>query len=401
LTQRAGKVLREKHGEGIIQSSVEYMNPNRILEGIRASSGTFIEREKYISSGRNTFAGKKVLFILPVMDAGGGANVVIDEARAMRSMGVEVQIFNLAEYKSSFLSSYPHLDLPAVFGKVDHLPNLANRYDAIVATANYSVEWLKPLEGQTKLGYYIQGFEPLMYPRESKEAKRAAESYSLINGLKRFTKTEWVRRTVLEHTKMDSDVIGISVNIDLFRPRDVRPMGKKPVTIVAMIRPESPYRSPELTVAVLRRIQKEYGRMVNIIFFGTDSLDEHRALFQLDFEWKLAGKLTQLQVANLLSKSEIFVDFSTHQAMGLTSLEAMACGCSVIVPQEGGAVEFVKDRENGLVVPVISQEACYQQLRILVEDDYLRQRLQLAGLRSVSKFFPEKAGYNLLKSLFS
>ena len=86
--------------------------------------------------------------------------------------------------------------------------------------------------------------------------------------------------------------------------------------------------------------------------------------------------------------------------MGLTALEAMACGCSVIVPQYGGAIEFVRDRENGLVVPTISLESCYHQLSTLVEDDYLRQRIQLAGLKTVARFFPEKAGFNMLRSLF-
>jgi glycosyltransferase involved in cell wall biosynthesis len=148
-------------------------------------------------------------------------------------------------------------------------------------------------------------------------------------------------------------------------------------------------------------LQQEYLQDVNILLFGTDSLEEHGSLFQLDFEWQLAGKLTQLQVANLLSQSDIFVDFSTHQAMGLTALEAMACGCAVIVPHHGGAIEFVRDRENGLVVSTITQEACYQQLQNLVENDYLRQRAQLAGLRTVSKFFPEKAGFNILRNLFS
>lgn len=401
LSKRAGEILREKHGESTIRSHVEYMNPNRIMEGIRAAGNVVTERDGYLNRGRASFAGKKILFVLPVMEAGGGANVVIDEARAMREMGVDVQLYNNIEYKKSFLSSYPHLDIPVNFGSIHDLVGLTRKYDATVATANYSVEWLKPLEGKTTIGYYIQGFEPLMYPQGSQEGARALASYSLIRGMKRFTKTQWVRNMVLEHAKMDSEVIGISVNVDLFRPREVRPFGKKPVTITAMIRPESPYRSPELTVSVFRRIQKDYGRLVNILLFGTDSLEEYRSLFQLDFDWQLAGKLTQLQVANLLSRSDIFVDFSTHQAMGLTALEAMACGCSVIVPQEGGAIEFVKDRESGLVVSVISQEACYQQLKTLVEDDYLRQRLQITGLKTISRLYPEKAAFNILNTLFS
>lgn len=400
LSKRAGRILRDKHGEATIQHHVEFMNPNRMIEGIRASSCVSLEREAYQIKGRLSFSGKRILFVLPVIDAGGGANVVVDEARAMRVMDVDAQIFNKIEYEKGFSASYPHLDIPVHFGKPSDLFDLYQSYDAIIATANYSVEWLKPLEGRIPLGYYVQDYEPLMYPKGSLDEKTAVASYSLIKGMKRFVKTKWVQQTVLSNTDMKSDLIGISVNTDLFRPRHAHPIGRKPVTVVAMIRPESPYRSPELTIAVLRRLQKDYGPLVNILLFGTNSLSEHQKIFQLDFDWQLAGKLTQLQVANLLSQSDIFIDFSTHQAMGLTALEAMACGCSVIVPQQGGAVEFVQDGKNGLVVPIISQESCYQKLRDLVENDELRKSIQLKGLRTVASFYPEKAAYNILRVLF-
>jgi hypothetical protein len=39
----------------------------------------------------------------------------------------------------------------------------------------------------------------------------------------------------------------------------------------------------------------------------------------------LAGVLNQKQISNLLNQVDIFVDFSTYQAMGLTGLEAMSC----------------------------------------------------------------------------
>ena len=400
LSRLSGEKLRKKHGSEKIAASVAFMNPNRVMEGIRNRARIMTERENYLQLGRS-FTGKRVLFVLPIIDAGGGGNVIIDESRAMRNMGVDVQIFNLSEYKAAFLQSYPSLDIPLVFGKFTDLSKISTSYDAIVASANYSVEWLKPLEGKDcTLCYYIQDFEPLMYPENSDNAKQALSTYTMVKNCKLFTKTEWTRRMVLDHTGANSDVIGISVDIDLFRPRDEVPFGSKPINIVAMIRPSSPYRSPTLTLSILKEIEKKYGNKVQIWLFGANDIREIIDQSYLDFHWVQFGKLTQYQVASMLSKADIFTDFSSHQAMGLTALEAMSSGCSVIVPENGGAKEFVHHRKNGLVVDTSDFQSSLLPLEELIEDNNLRTKLQLEGMKDVVNYFPEKAAYNILNCLF-
>jgi GT2 family glycosyltransferase/glycosyltransferase involved in cell wall biosynthesis len=402
LAQQSGEKLQKKHGVNLIADSVAFMNPNRVMEGIRSRTNIMLERENILEQGRAKYSGKKLLFLLPVIDAGGGANVIIDEARSMIEMGVDVRIFNLAEYKTAFIQNYPRLDIPLVFGNTNDLIKIASQYDAIVASANYSVEWLKPLQNLNNiptLGYYIQGFEPLMYPKGSKEAETALETYSMLHGCKRFTKTEWTRRMVFEHAKVESDVVGISVNIDLFRPRDMMQFCVKPVTIVAMVRPGSPYRNPEMTLKIMKQISSKYGKDVDIWFFGANEIRDVVDQKYLDFRWNQLGKLTQHQVALMMSKADIFADFSSHQAMGLSALEAMSAGCSVIVPQNGGAIEFVHDRKNGIVTDTSNFEESLHALEELVEDDDLRKRLQLAAIKDVVQYYPEKASFNILKSL--
>ncbi len=402
LSEKSGIKLRELHGDDVINKSINIMNPNRVLEGIRARTNIMFEIEQYIKIGKEKFSGKRVLFILPVSSVGGGANVVIDEARCMKNMGVDVNLFNVSSFKEGFLHSYPHLDIPTIFEKQDKLANIAAQFDAAIATANFSVEWLKPLENRDKpiLGYYIQDFEPLMYTPESIEAKKALKTYNLIKNIRSFTKTQWTQQTIQKYNGSLPENIGISINIDLFRPRDVRLFGEKPIKIVAMVRAESKYRNPEITLKILSKIKKEFNQNVIIQIFGTADIRYTNYPFPLDFQFEQYGILTQLQVANLLSTADIFVDFSTHQAMGLTALEAMACGAAVIVPQNGGAIEFVKDSNNGLIADTTSFDDCYQKLKLLVLEDSLRTNIQLHAIHDVTQYYPEKAAYNILNYLF-
>ena len=195
--------------------------------------------------------------------------------------------------------------------------------------------------------------------------------------------------------------MGISVNIDLFRPRDVISLGLKPVTIVAMVRPGSPYRNPEMTITILRQVWKKYKADVDIWLFGANDIREVVDEKLLDFEWQQLGKLTQIQVASMMSKVDIFTDFSSHQAMGLSALEAMSAGCSVVVPKNGGAVEFVNHRINGIVADTAYLQASITALEELIEDDQLRKQIQIAGINDVVQYYPEKVSYNILNTIFT
>lgn len=403
LQKISGEKLLKKHGVDLVSQSVEFMNPNRVMIGIRSRTKIMLLRESYISEGLSKYSGKKLLFILPVIDPGGGANVILDEAKCMQKMGVNVSIFNLPEYKNSFLENYSHIDLPMIFRDPKELPDIAEFFDAVIASANYSVPWLKPINDlklNTKLGYYVQGYEALMYPPSSIEYQHAMDSYTMIDGMIRFTKTQWTRNSVLENVGVDSNVVGISVNIDLFRPRDMIPLGNKPVTIVAMIRASSPYRNPEMTMNILCEIKKKFHDDVDIWLFGAHDIQEVVDKKYLDFKWQQLGKLTQIQVASMISKADIFTDFSSHQAMGLSALEAMAAGCSVIVPKNGGATEFIRHKENGMVADTSYYKASLRALEELIEDNNLRKQIQINGMGDVVQYFPERVSYNILSLLF-
>lgn len=401
LSRISGARLAKKHGSETIAGHVAFMNPNRVMEGIRARTKVMLAREELITQGYSSFAGKRVLFVLPVIDAGGGANVILDEAHAMQKMGVDVKVMNLPEYKHAFLQNYGHSSIPFIFESVEKLPKVARDFDTIIATAHYSVPWFKPLEESgVTLGYYVQGYEALMYPEGSAEAQAAINSYTEIKGMRLFTKTDWTRQQIARNTGAICNVVGVSVNIDLLRPRDSMPMSARPVRVGAMIRPASPYRNPELTARVFRDAKKKYGSDLEIYFFGANDVADILPSALLNFDFHQLGKLTQLQVAALMSQLDVFADYSSHQAMGLSALEAMCAGATVIVPRNGGAVEFVRHGSNGMVVDTTDYQESLQGLVDLIENDQLRQQLQLNAIHDVTSFYPERAALNILRCLF-
>jgi GT2 family glycosyltransferase/glycosyltransferase involved in cell wall biosynthesis/SAM-dependent methyltransferase len=405
LSERAGKILRSKHGEKIISQGVHFCQENLVLEGIRARAQVTFDRDKCLHRG-DQFRGKRLLFILPINTPGGGANVIRSESIAMQEMGVKVTFFNLEAHREGFVKSYPDLSLSTIFGQAEDLESAAQNYDAVIATYNPTVAWLKPLQAKEIhpiLAYYVQGFEPWMYAQGTQGYKTALDSYTLIDEMLLFTKTEWTRQQVKESTGRECKVIGASVDIDLYRPRPRKtPLWPdSPLRIASMIRPESPYREPLKTMQLLHKTSQKYKGEVEIVLFGTPAENPAFQKLPHDFPWKLYGILSPEQVSNFLSQVDIFVDYSSHQAMGLTAMEAMACGCAVIVPQYGGASSYAKNEQNSLVVDSSAFENVWIALQHLIDDEKLRNKVRRNAIHDICTYFPEQAALNMLNHLFN
>ncbi len=402
IAERGGDVLLaddvavERRGEA---KSAGAGPPGRVLSGIAGRlRGVAARREARAAAAR--FEGKRVLFVLPVKDRGGGANVVFREARAMVEMGVDARVVNLRENESVFRRSYPEPDVPVSFLHPAEIPALGRDFDGVVATANNSVEWLVPLakDATPVLGYYVQDFEPYFYPSGSAGHGQALASYSLVPRLVRFAKTEWNAREVEASCGVGCAVVGASFDTSVFGPRQPR-MPIPPLRIAAMIRPSSPRRQPELTLQVLEEVWRRHGRGVEIALFG-ETREVDGWPIRVNFPHRHAGMLHAEGLARLFNEIHVFADFSSYQAMGLTAMEAMACGAAAIVPRAGGSSAFVVEEQNALVVDTQSPEACVEALSRLVEEPSLAARLGDRALADVAAFTPDAAALRILEALF-
>ena len=70
----------------------------------------------------------------------------------------------------------------------------------------------------------------------------------------------------------------------------------------------------------------------------------------------------------ILSASDAFVSTSQHEGFGLVYLEGMAVGLPVVTFDHGGQVDFLRDGENGRVIPSGDLDAFAKALSLLQRD---------------------------------
>lgn len=133
---------------------------------------------------------------------------------------------------------------------------------------------------------------------------------------------------------------------------------------------------------------------VQAVFFGTEP--------RLDLipDWiQYERQPATDKLVDLYNSCRIFLNPSWTEGWGLTSAEAMACGCALVSADNGGVNDFCVNGETGLIVPIKSPKLLAEGILELLANDELRMQLASAGHRNVQQFSWERAANSLLKVL--
>jgi glycosyltransferase involved in cell wall biosynthesis len=248
--------------------------------------------------------------------------------------------------------------------------------------------------------YYVQDYEPFFTAPYM--AEEAIASYTALEDMLLFAKSHWLCNVVAERHGLFVEKVQASLDRELFTPSasagesaptpapDPRQSGQ--LRVLAMVRPRTARRQPLGTVAVLERLREQFGPAVKVSTFGCYA-DELREILpgRDDVLERHLGMLSRSQVAGRLRETDVFLDMSVYQAFGRTALEAMACGATAVVPEVGGAWEFVEHARNALAVDTFGPSAALAALGALATDRELLRRLKQGALATAERYSIERA----------
>jgi GT2 family glycosyltransferase len=405
LCIHADRQLTAKHGALIKQRQLERTMQHPLLQFSRSAARQAPDWHRCLTRLRDEFQGKRILFVLPAGHAGGGANVVLAEAYAMRLAGINAWIANLPQNRTSFLDSYPNLDVPCCWVEADQhdrLHEVCQGFDAVVATHNISAHWIHQLK-EIRLGYYVQDYEPYFYPEGSIGRKHAEQSYQLNQDLRLFTKTAWTADRVSQEQNVACDVIGTSIHSQKFAPGSTaqQPSHVRRLRLLAMIRVSCQRRQPQLTARILHQLKRKYRHRLDIVCFGSSTAELMANGIRPGRSFTNLGRISSQEVAKQLQSSHLFLDASSFQAMGLTALEAMASGCVVIGPQHGGfqPLASTSNSQRAIAVNTLCEADIISEIDQLINDQTKLNQLSEQAM-TVNELQPLYAAEAILHVLF-
>lgn len=413
LANAGGEALQRKHGAARVEQGTERLKTSPVLADIRDKVNFHLRGETAQGPASqppdHSPTGNHILFVLPVRGGSGGANSVVQEVVGMRSLGVDAKVATHAKYQDALSRFYPEFleggDHFLFYRSDSDLMVHAAPFQVIVATlwstpaliAPIAVQWTDKL-----YVYYVQDYEPWFFPADDASRQIALDSYTVVPNMVLMAKTDWICRTVLKHHGRHVYRVAASLDHDVYYPNAIAKSDDDPVCIAAMIRPTTPRRGPLRTIRVLKDVSAALGDGVRMLLFGCEPQDlktyieRNAPELSLDARFENRGVLSRIEVAELLREADIFVDLSDYQAFGRTGLEAMACGCAVVLPSDGGVYEYAEHRRNCLVVDTTSAANMTKAIRAFATDAPLRATIAKQALATAARFSTLRASLSEL-----
>lgn len=181
-------------------------------------------------------------------------------------------------------------------------------------------------------------------------------------------------------SKAPAHVVGYGVDLELFSARAEAPSAK-PLT-VGFVGALSQRKGARYLLTALASLPKG---VVKLIIYTRATVDRDliRGFEGVDVE--IRGGLSDAALAADMKQCDLVALPSIAEGFGLVILEAMACGVPVLCTTSTGGADFIKHRQNGLLIESGSAEAIHREL-----DWALTHRDELFQIGQVARIEAEK-----------
>jgi glycosyltransferase involved in cell wall biosynthesis len=225
--------------------------------------------------------------------------------------------------------------------------------------------------------------------------------------------SEFYRDKAIAHGARPERVHLIShgVDTDTFTPNRSQSSAnpEKPLHITLSGR-LAPRKQQHLMVSVFERLVSERGIDARLTLAGrahSSSMDYFDALArQIDASparerITIRQDLSLPEMPAVYRESDIVVQPSTAEGLGLAVLEAMACAVPVVVSDTTGLQEIIRDIRDGILVDPVSEDDWLDALTHLAQDEPFRRRLGDNGRDLVENRFSEARMVRQTRSLLA
>ena len=336
----------------------------------------------------------KVCFVLPKFSRKpiGGFKIVFEYANRLSQKGHKVAILFLNECAfdawnipimvkkklSSFLTKIEprwfKLDssIKKISGTGANLQKKIKDVDVVIATAVDTVPVVEKLFKNTKKAYLIQDYEVW-------NASEAEVKSTYQKGYINIVISEWLKKIVDGCTNIPSILIRNPVDIGVFCCK-VEPKKRKRHSISFLCH-EGKHKGTVYAIAVIEKLKDKYPDL-DVKSFGTAKVPVNMPKYV-----KYLYCASVEQVVEIYNSSAVFLCATVIEGYGLTGLEAMACGASLVSTDYQGVYEYAMDGVNALLSPVKDVDTLVSNVSKLFDNDDLRYQISEAGIKSVKKEF--------------
>jgi len=315
----------------------------------------------------------KIQYWLPHTKIAGGPKIVLTQASKLAERGHDVRVFTMhtgwrerifpgANWRSQF-------KVPVYFVR-DWKEALVYQPDVIIADAWQSAKRAIELSPKGKLFEIVQHDERLYHgnPTVVDQVFRSPK-------LKKIVVATWLKELFKNEFGLDAELIMNTIDRKAFFP--IPELRKKDGKVHILLLVHSYlWKGTQDGIEIVQNLKERYPN-IQLIGFGIRMKTPPSGIDEYHYN------PSQKKLRELYASSDIFLCPSEVEGFGLPSLEAMACGATLVTYENGGSRDFATDGVTALVAPRKDKAALATKLEEVVKDETLRLRLSEQGVAFV------------------
>jgi GT2 family glycosyltransferase/glycosyltransferase involved in cell wall biosynthesis len=303
----------------------------------------------------------RVVYVTEGTIVGGGHRDVFEHLNGLADRGHDVSLWTLEgppgwfELRCPVRTFASYDELAAALAPLDAI-KVATWWNTAPAVWRASVVHGIPV-------YFVQDIETSYYPDAPARRHEVLDTYR--PEFRYLTISGWNRERLAE-LGFDAELISPGLDLDTFHP--LGEVSRRDDMVLALGRSD-PLKNLPLTLRAWRRLPEP---RPELCLFG------RQPELAGDPGIRYVTSPSDAEVNELLNRTTVFLQTSTHEGFCLPPLEAMATGAAVVCTDADGNRDYCADGVNCLM-PEASPAAVASALQRLLGDPDLRRRLGEAG----------------------
>ncbi|MEI7749372.1 MAG: glycosyltransferase family 4 protein [Candidatus Moraniibacteriota bacterium] len=313
---------------------------------------------------------RHIYFLIPGTRISGGIAIVFQHANRLLRKKYKVKILSLNN--SNDFRWFSGQSVEVLPFRITKKILKSHRMDVLVATG-YSTAFSVAMSQAKRKLYFVQSDESRFFPEEKKKTELILSTYSLP--MEYVTEARWIQAWLKREFGHESRYVPNGLDADIFFKSE--PIGsrcsKQRVLIEGAI--NVPYKGMDDSYAVVSDLD------VEVWIISNNGQPKKDWRFDRYFEDVPYGEMNRIY-----SSCDIFLKMSRVEGFFGPPMEAMACGCAVVVGKVTGYDEYIIDGYNALVVEQGDVASAKKAVERLMNDSSLREKLIANGYKTAKEW---------------
>ncbi len=315
-----------------------------------------------------------IVYIMAWTKTCGGSKIILEYANRLAQRGHLITLVAYDEKPNWF-----RLDKKINFIKVNESEKIENHIpdsDLIIATS-WKCIYSGLKANKAPVVFFEQGGSHIFNVESLSKEKRKTVEDRIKKVPFIYTVSEYTRNQIMKVYHRDSEVMYNAVDENIFFTDNNKKEDRDNISITLIGSEEFKFKNVDVILEAVRILGEKYSNIqLNWISQTKPKKNIEKAIINPP----------QIEIGNILRKTDIYICNSEYESFGLPTLEAMTCGAAVITSDTGGMRDFVIDGKNALIIKKNDVNDIVNKVEILIENPIYRSRIIKEGINTSKRF---------------